>query len=214
MNALRRLVARLRRLALDHTLERSGDTRTPVALKELGVAEEGYHDYEPSGWRSLNRALNGVDFGPDDSFLDIGCGKGRVLAQAARLPFLRVIGVEVAAELADEARRLLAEGDGRRRCGSVEVVVADSTTWPIPTDVTVIYFYNALSGAPLQALLDRVADSAREVPRDISLLYVNPVHEAELLSHPRFELVRRIGGRRWAVSDPRRISVIRAKQAR
>lgn len=211
MSAVRRLLRRLRRLLLDRVLERSGETSEAVRLDELGLGLGlgDYHDYEPSGWRSLSRALRGLDTGPADSFLDIGCGKGRVVAQAARRPFKRVLGVELSPQLAQSAREL-AEGDRRRRrCGEVEIVVADVTTWRMPDDVTVVYVYNALSGAGLEAMLDRIAESAGRAPRRLLLLYANPIHEADVLRHPGFELVRRRAGRRWSPTDPRRISIFR-----
>src|SRR5437763_11062946 len=63
--------------------------------------------YEPSGWGYLARALDPAEVGPDDVFVDFGSGKGRVVYQAGRLPFRRVIGVEVSEELNRIARRNL-----------------------------------------------------------------------------------------------------------
>lgn len=207
MSAARNLVRRLRGGVLGRLFERSGETREAVRLGDLGLAREGYHDYEPSGWRSFKRAMKGVKASPADSFLDIGCGKGRVVEQAARRPFRRVLGVELSEELAEQARRLLERERDRRRCGSVEIVVADITTWQVPDDVTVVYVYNALSGDALVAMLDRIAESARRAPRPLVMLYVNPLSESTVLAHPGFALRERRGRRGWAAADPRRVSV-------
>jgi SAM-dependent methyltransferase len=207
MSSLRTLSRRLRRGVLDRVLERSGDTSDAVALDELGIERPDYHDYEPSGWLSLRRALRGVEVGPSQTFLDIGCGKGRVVAQAARRPFGRVLGVELSPELASSARRLLENERGRRRCGEVEIVIADVTAWQVPDDVTVAYVYNALGDPALTAMLDRIAESVSRAPRQLVLLYANPIHEADVLRHPHFELRERRGSRHWSPSDPRRISV-------
>ena len=209
MSRLRHIVRRLRRAVLDRVLERSGETSDAVSLGDLGVSNEEYHDYEPSGWMGLRRALRGLDIDRSQTFLDIGCGKGRVVAQAARRPFGRVLGVELSAELAHSAESLLEHERGRRRCGEVEIVVADVTAWAMPDDVTVAYVYNALGGSALIAMLDRIAESVDRAPRRLLLLYANPIHEAAVLDHPRFELHERRGGRRWSASDPRRISVFR-----
>jgi SAM-dependent methyltransferase len=207
VSAARNLVRRLRGSVLDRLFGRTGETSEAVRLGDLGLAREGYHDYEPSGWRSFKRAMKGVKVSSSDTFLDIGCGKGRVVEQAARRPFRRVLGVELSTELAEQAREL-AEGErDRRRCGSVEIVAADITTWRIPDDVTVIYVYNALSGDALVAMLDRIAESARRAPRPLLMLYVNPLSERTVIEHPQFELRRRRGRRRWAATDPRRVSV-------
>ncbi len=196
----------MRRGVLSTVLERSGETSAAVRLADIGLAREGYHDYEPSGWRSLKRALDGLEIGRDDVFVDIGCGKGRVVAQAMHRPFRRVIGVELAPELADQARTLVAR-QRRRRCGSVEILSTDATSEPLPDDVTVVYMYNALSGDSLRALLDRIAESAERVPRRLRYVYVNPRCEADVLAHPRFTLTARRGGRRWSATDPRRVSI-------
>lgn len=211
MNAALGLVRRLRAGVLDRLFERSGETSEAVRLDDLGLGLEGYHDYEPSGWRSFKRAMRGVKVSASDTFLDIGCGKGRVVEQAARRPFKRVLGVELSPELAARARRLAESERGRWRCGSVEIFAADITTWQVPDDVTVIYVYNALSGDPLVAMLDRIAASAGRAPRRMLMLYVNPLSESTVIEHPRFELRERRGRRRWAVTDPRRVSIFEVR---
>jgi SAM-dependent methyltransferase len=200
-------VRQLRRLLLDRVLERTGETGEAVRLDDLGIDKRGYHDYEPSGWRSFSRAMRDEKIGREHSFLDIGCGKGRVVAQAARQPFKRVLGVELSAEMAESARQLLAGEQRRRRCEEVEIFVADVTTWEVPDDVTHIYLYNALSGDALIAVLDRIAESAARRPRQLLFIYANPIHESDVLAHPSFELAERRGSRRWSPTDPRRLSI-------
>jgi SAM-dependent methyltransferase len=204
----RRTASRARRVLLSSVLERSGETSGAVRLADVGLEHDGYHDYEPSGWRSLHRALQGLGVGPDDVFVDIGCGKGRVVAQAVRRPFRRVIGVDLSPELVAQAR-VLVEHTGRSRCGEVEVVIGDATRWQVPDDATIVYVYNALSGDSLRAMLDRVAESEQRAPRRLLFLYVNPLSEADVLAHPRFTLLERRAGRRWSATDPRRVSVFR-----
>lgn len=207
-HALRRLRGRL----IAATLERRGETRERVTMDEIGVAESEYHEYEPSGWRFLRRALRGIDVGRDDVFVDFGCGKGRVLVQAARRPFGRVIGVELSAELTEQAHELLDADRRRRRCDSVELVVADVTEWEVPDDVTIAYTYNVLRGQSLQRLLDRLVDSVRRAPRRLILVYANPEHEEEVLGHPNLRLLARRGRARWRASDPRRISLFEVER--
>ena len=45
---------------------------------------------------------------PDDVFIDLGSGMGRMVLEAARYPFKRVIGVELVEQLHDLARANLA----------------------------------------------------------------------------------------------------------
>jgi SAM-dependent methyltransferase len=201
---------RLRRALLERTLERGGETRERVTMAEIGIEDDEYHEYEPSGWRTLSFALRGIEIGPDDGFVDIGCGKGRVLLQATRRPFGRVLGVELSPQLAEQARELVA-GGRRQRCGTVEVVVADVTRWQLPDEITIAYAYNALSGESLQRMLDRLAESVQRTPRRLLFVYANPEHEDEVLAHPGLELLERRGRRRWRAEDPRRISLFAVK---
>lgn len=205
MSAKARL-RRLRRALTERTLERGGETRERVTMAELGIDEEEYHEYEPSGWRAVRTALRGIEIGPGDAFLDIGCGKGRVLLQATRRPFGRVVGVELGPQLAEQARQLI-DGAKRRRCGSAEVIVADVTSWQVPDDITIAYAYNALHGDSLRQMLDRLAESAQRAPRRLLFIYANPEHEDEVLAHPALQLLERRGRRRWPADDPRRISI-------
>ncbi len=207
MSRIRRRIRLVRRRVLDLFLDSTVETSAVVRLDEIGLSRPGYYDYEPSGWRSLGRALKGMEVNGSDSFLDVGCGKGRVLAQAARRPFGRVIGLELSPDLAEQARALLDVERKRRRCGSAEVVVGDATSWTVPDDITVVYFYNALGGESLWALLDRIADSARRDPRPIRFIYLDPMAEAEIETHPAFTLFERRGRKHWDERDPRRISI-------
>jgi SAM-dependent methyltransferase len=210
LGPLQSLRRRLRQALVERTLERHGETSERVTLEELGLEGGEYHEYEPSGWRALGLALQGIEIGPSDGFVDIGCGKGRVLLQATRRPFGRVLGVELSPQLAEQARRLVASGR-RRRCRSVEVIVADATRWELPDDITIAYAYNALSGESLQQMLDRLADSVRRTPRRLLFVYANPEREQEVLAHPGLELLEKRGRRRWRADDPRRISLFEVR---
>src|SRR4029450_218589 len=100
-------------------LDTSGHAREP----------EHHHSdrvlYVPSAWHVLPRALRYLGVSDRDTFVDFGCGKGRVVHQAARRPFRRVIGVEISPHLAEIARTNLAARRHEHRCRNVEIVVSD-----------------------------------------------------------------------------------------
>src|SRR6185503_12151373 len=84
-------------------------------------ARDDRKGYAPSAWHVLPRALRYIGVSDHDTFIDFGCGKGRVVHQAARWPFRRVIGVEVSPELAEIARAGLAARRHRHRSRDVEI---------------------------------------------------------------------------------------------
>ena len=103
-----------------------------------------------------------------DVFLDFGAGKGRVLLAAATSGFRRVVGVEVSSELASIARRYV------RGRANIEIVEADASVFPIPTDAGVFFFYNPFFGTVLDRVLENIRLSIKEQPRRVSLLCVVP----------------------------------------
>lgn len=158
------------------------ETNRPVALKDLGLAHSDRVDYDPSPWLALRRILPRNEVGPDDVFADFGCGKGRVLVQAAGYPFRRLIGIELSPELHAVAGANLDRSLPPARRADVELVNKDVLDYAIPDDITVAYFYNPFAGAIFANVIDRLAASVRSRPRALRIIYVNPVEEAAVLA--------------------------------
>src|SRR3990172_4635695 len=88
--------------------------REIVTGHQHDAQQYGYSAIAPSVFREITRrwrtTLGDPERGPNAySFVDIGAGKGRALLLASELPFRKVIGVELSAELAaiaqDNAKR-------------------------------------------------------------------------------------------------------------
>jgi SAM-dependent methyltransferase len=196
---------RLRRQAARLLFERGDleDTYGAVDLGSLGLGHPDRVEYQASSWRLLRRALRGYRIGRTDAFLDYGCGKGRIVYQAARMPFGRVIGVEISAELIEVARRNARRNRQRLSCGDIELVCGDATAYEVPDDVTYVYMYNPFIGDAFRQVLQRIETSLDRRPRPIRLIYVHPVMEAELRRGNRWRLVRlqRLGHERIVVYE-------------
>jgi SAM-dependent methyltransferase len=148
--------------------------------------------YVPSSWHVLPRALRYLGVSDDDVFADFGCGKGRVVLQAARWPFRRVIGVEISPDLADIAREGLAARRHQQRCRNVEIVVADITQYRVPDDLTIGYLYHPFRGETFDAFLGAVVESMDRCPRRVRLIYVWPLDGArsKILATGRFRVLK------------------------
>lgn len=191
----------------------------PLAERILGpgVATSGMHadlthfhpdrvTYQPSGWLYLRRGLRGREVTPEDVFVDFGCGKGRVLCQAARYPFGRVIGVEISEPLVEIARSNVERSRGRFACESVEVVTADVADFKVPDDLTVAYFYHPFAGSTFETVIDGLVDSIVRNPRRLTIVYACPAMESYILATGRFALAHRSRGG-WRDFLYRRVSV-------
>lgn len=200
-NARRRVW--LAQVALARESERLASLVLDRGLDTSGFAHEPEHDhpdrlhYAPSAWHVVPRALRYLGVSDRDTFLDFGCGKGRAVHQAARWPFRRVIGVEISPSLAEAARTALAARRHQHRCRDVEIVVADATTYRVPDDLTVGYFYHPFGSDTFDAVVERIAESLDRNPRHMRLIYVVPPGwQPPDVASERFRLLkkqRRIG---------------------
>lgn len=169
------------------------DTAGRIRLEDLGVAGSGRENYSPVSWPALRRALPRGQLNPDDVFLDLGAGKGRMLLIAGRHSIRQAIGVEISPELAGIARTNLRRAASQLRCPRVDVVTADAASYRVPDDVTVVHMFNPFSGAVLKAAVDRVLESLDRCPRAVRLVYTNPREDGHesMLGTGRADLVRR-----------------------
>ena len=188
-----------RRLALARAMVRFNSERLAIRVFERGLdidgrASEPEHEhpdrllYAASPWRALPRALRFLGVSDRDTFVDFGCGKGRVVHQAAKRPFRRVIGVEISPALAEIARTNLATRSHQHRCPNVEIVVADAKEFRVPDDLTIAYFWHPFTGETLQAVLRGIVDSIDRHPRPVRLIYLGP-DDAEVFATGRFRLL-------------------------
>jgi SAM-dependent methyltransferase len=180
--------ARVAQRVADSVLDRDLDTSAR--------AEEPEHEhpdrllYVASPWHVLPRALRYIGVTDQDVFVEFGCGKGRVLHQAAKLPFRRVVGVEISPELAEIARSNLAARADQHRCADIEIVVSDAAEFQVPDDLTIGYLYHPFRDATLDAVLRNIIQSLDRRPRRVRLIYVYPLGAEQILATGRFRLLK------------------------
>ena len=188
-------------------LERRAGIRTlgHYSPEELGFSSVHRVRYEPGGWLTLRRLLSPSEVGPQDVFVDFGCGMGRVLYQAAvRFPFGRVEGVELSQRLVETARANVERTRHKLICKDVRVVSSDALTYRIPDDVSVAFFFNPFTGPIFASVVERLVASVERNPRALTVIYQNPIEERMLLD-AGFRRVRRLRGmrpgREWSRSN-------------
>lgn len=129
--------------------------------------------YEPASWLILRIALRGLPPVRGDAFIDIGCGKGRVLLQAATYPFRRVIGLDRSEHMLEVAARALDRNRGRLVCHRVELINADIRDYEIPIDVGVVFTF-PWEGALGDVILDKVTALADARGAPVLFIYYLP----------------------------------------
>jgi len=130
--------------------------------------------YGTVSYSTIERILDHLNLGPSDVFVDLGCGKGRVLCCAARRQIGEAIGVEYAPEHSEVAERNAVRLRGRRspiRVLPISVQEFDFTTG------TVFYMFHPFGPNLLREVVDKIHDGWMRNRRGIRVVYVNPVHE-------------------------------------
>lgn len=139
-----------------------------------------YWGTAPSGFRGIleqwQQAIEGTPYCIEDyTFLDIGCGKGRVLMLASDVPFQRIVGVELNPALTATAHSNMAMWNAAPHlCSDIEVLNADALVAPIPDSPVVLYIYNSFNLYVMLPLLERLQKLALTRSAPIDLIYATP----------------------------------------
>ena len=151
----------------------------------LGVFHSSYQPTDSTVFREMMNWLP-MDYSRF-TFIDLGSGKGRTLLMASEFPFQRVIGVELLPSLhriaAENAQKFAAEELSH---APIETVCGDACAFEFPVAPLVLYLFNPLPQGGLERVLRNLGKSLLESPREIWLVYHNPVLEFVVASFEAF----------------------------
>ena len=156
------------------------DTRNKISLHDLTVTGENKEHgsfYQPTMALSFNRLLERVPLPPESVLVDFGCGKGRVLLLAVLRGIPKAVGIEFSPELCAIARnniKIVEQATGARL--DITVVEGDVTHYEIKDDQNVFFFFNPFDDVVLEAVVKNIKKSLQRKPREIAVIYYNPVH--------------------------------------
>ncbi len=156
---------------------REGFEKRGRSFFEAGKFADGVL-YTPVSYRALRKIGRHLRERERDVFVDLGCGKGRVICYYDTYRFKKMIGVELIKELADIARQNV--GNLKVRNNPIEIVNADAVDVDLK-EGTLFFLYNPFGIKTLSSVIAAIKDSLRTHPRKIRIIYVNPVH-ADLLN--------------------------------
>lgn len=163
-------------------------TSRVVELENLRVVGNNRHRgirYEPTRARPFLKLMSRVRPSTDGTFVDFGCGMGRVLMMAIDWGFQKAVGVDFSVELCERAR-----GNVRKQGQSdkITIVCADAAHYAIETDQTVFYFFNPFDTGLVRDALDHILASHTKSPRHMWIIYHNPVWRSVFDEDPAVRL--------------------------
>jgi SAM-dependent methyltransferase len=143
------------------------------------------HGYEPIDYLCFDKVLEYLQpVSRRDGFLDYGCGMGRAVLLASMAQYGRVVGVELDERLVELANQKvnIVRQRGLVKADRVEIIRADATVFEVPADVNHIFLFNSFVGDVLQATLEQIRRSLERHPRELKLVYTQPIDDDDPLS--------------------------------
>jgi SAM-dependent methyltransferase len=156
------------------------DTRNKISLHDLNVTGENKEHgsfYQPTMALSFNRLLDTIPLPQESVLVDFGCGKGRVLLLAVLRGIQKAVGIEFSPELCAIARNnvsIVEQATGSRL--DITVIEDDVTHYKIEDDQNVFFLFNPFDDVVLEAVVENIQQSLQRKPRQIAIIYYNPVH--------------------------------------
>ena len=133
------------------------------------------NSYEPVNYYTSSRLLDSLQ--PADftsSFLDTGCGKGRLLAMAAAYGFSDIIGIDFSKKLCKTAATVCSSIKTKYPDISITIECADARYYCIPERVGVIFLFNPFDAVVMETFIQKVSESLYRLNRPLKVLYANP----------------------------------------
>jgi SAM-dependent methyltransferase len=131
--------------------------------------------YEPVNYYTSSRLfdyLQPADF--TTTLLDVGCGKGRLLAMGAAYGFSDLIGIDLSKKLCDAAVAVCRGIKNRYPDKSITVECVDARYYGIPETVGVIFLFNPFDALVMDEFIQKVSESLYRKNRPLKVLYANP----------------------------------------
>ena len=157
-------------------------------LSKKGVDTSHATIYMPVSYLLLEEIFRQLPSSKTRHFLDIGCGKGRALCVAAHHGFNKVSGVDFSAALCAEATTNLQQTKQVFPLLQFSVITKDAMNFEIPADVDCIFLFNPFDVVIMGAVVYNIMESVQENPRDIIVIYANPLYQ-DLFEEEGFEEV-------------------------
>jgi hypothetical protein len=146
-----------------------GRLDVPVSKDDADETRWGYAAINEDFFREIMRAIP-MPLDPY-TFVDVGSGKGAAVLLASELPFRRLMGVELTAELVDAAKQNTASF--QRATGSTldpDWICEDFFRWEMPREPQLFFFNNPFPADLTVRALRTVERSHAEHPRPILLV--------------------------------------------
>jgi 16S rRNA G966 N2-methylase RsmD len=144
------------------------------------------HGYAITPESHLKEIFSAIKVTEKDNFIDIGCGKGFVLVKAAKYSYKKITGIEIDEETAKIARKNISILKLEDR---ITIFTADAANYSYD-EYNHIFLYNPFPKNVLRIVVERILESLRNNPRELTIIYFHPSDHNVFMETGRFEVVK------------------------
>lgn len=147
------------------------DFSTVTSPEDVGLDPMYAYKSSPSGNKYLVNVLNDFNITPQDSIIDIGCGRGSAMRTMLKFPFARVDGIELSEHIAAIAVRNFKRLNANR----IRVFVCDASLFQNYDAYSIVYFYNPFPSSTISDVVDALIRSINRSERELVIIYSNAI---------------------------------------
>ena len=157
-------------------------------LEKKGIDITHATIYMPASYDLLEHIFEKFNPATFNHFVDIGCGKGRILCVAATLGAKKISGIDLSKEFCEVAKENLSTTKKTYPAFQYKVYNNDAFYFDIDDDVDCIFMFNPFDETIMSGVLENIEISLENKPRKITIIYVNPLEKHLLLDYDYKEI--------------------------
>jgi SAM-dependent methyltransferase len=144
------------------------------------------HYYADSSGLEFEKIMNHFPISSRDAIVDFGCGKGGILITLSKYPFAKIAGVEISPDLVAIAEKNIKVLNLKK----IEIFCSDAVEFKQLDDFNYIYFFDPFPAVVMQDVLKNIEQSIINVPREVTIIYLNPFCHDLIETKSAFKKVR------------------------
>lgn len=176
-------------------------TASWMSVESFGVDNDKLQNsspYAPTTNLSLKKIFNKLDLRNKQTFIDLGCGKGRVLLFAAAEGFMDIRGIEFSPVLQKIARQncshyltksLTKSRKETQPAQKITLLEMDVRDYQFKGDEEVVFMFDPFSKSVLKAVAANIKTPLSPAKCKPTIIYRSPVHKEVFANDPDFSLV-------------------------
>lgn len=168
------------------------ETREELLVKDMDISpkdRQHAEKYKPTRARYFQQLMKSLRPNTEQVFVDVGCGKGRILILAALYGFQKIRGIEISPSLSNIADRNIRAFKARgRESKEIEVHCRSILNYEFQHDETFFFLYSPFDEYITERFLERLKESICEYPRELTLVFNEFRFPVLMVERPMFQL--------------------------